>query len=98
MSKYNDTDLLCDVTSGETDKATDTSNASTLNMEKNTNYKLGNKGNSNIPLEIISGKLSDIKSFCENNKGTCAGLILVFILLMLIAATERSCRKSIRYV
>lgn len=95
MSKYNDTNLLCDVKGEETDGTMDTSEASKITVTKNTNYHLGNKGNASTPLEIISGNLIDMKPFCENNKGTCAGVIFVFILIILIAATERSCRKYI---
>lgn len=47
-----------------------------------------------IALSIMQ-HLEDIKIWCESNKGTCAGLISVFILLILIISTEKSCGNLI---
>ena len=43
----------------------------------------------------IMQHLEDIKIWCESNKGTCAGIISVFILLIVIISTEKSCGKLI---
>ena len=93
MSKYKDTNLLCDVTSGDIDNTVDNLSSSNTTVANKTNYHGKNEKSSNIAFEIIIDKVYNIKTFCENNKGTCAGLTFVFILIVLIAATGRNCRK-----
>ena len=39
--------------------------------------------------------LGDIRTWCENNKGSCAGLISVSILLILVISSGKSCGKFI---
>ena len=44
-------------------------------------------------------ELGDIRAWCENNKGTCAGLICVLILLILVVSTGKSCSKlNLRFI
>ena len=93
MSKYKDTNLLCDVTSEDIDNTVDNLGSSNTTVTNNTNYGVKNKKSSNIALDIIIDKVYDVKQFCENNRGTCAGLTFVFILIILIAGTGRNCRK-----
>ena len=41
--------------------------------------------------------LADVRAWCENNKGTCVGLICVSILLILTVSSGKSCGKFTCY-
>ena len=93
MDKYKDTNLLCEVTNEDIDNTEDTLSYSNTTVRTNDSDLTKNKRSTNVALDIILDKLYDIKTFCESNKGTCAGLTFVFILIVLIASTGRNCRK-----
>ena len=94
MIESKDPELLCDTSRFDPVRYPDKLGLSSVNSLKNTNYKVGPKRNAYNVVEFAIEKIKDIKTFSGSNKGTCAGLLVAFILLILIFSSGRNCCKS----
>ena len=94
MSSYNDTTPLCDTSTLDIVNSAEKQDPARKSIPTITSHETGCK--KNFP-EILGNSATEkiiyVKTFYENNRGICAGLLFTFIIFTLVVASDRGCCK-----
>ena len=94
MSSYKDTTPLCDTSTLDIVNSAGQQDPARKSIPTITSQATGCKKNFNQILgDSVTEKIIYIKTFYENNRGICAGLVFTFIIFVLVVASERGCCK-----
>ena len=94
MSSYKDTTPLCDTSTLDIVNSAEQQDPARKSIPTITSPETGCKKNFNqIFGNSATEKIIYIKTFSENNRGICAGLIFTFIIFVLAVASEWGCCK-----